>query len=192
MLYENAGQPQAAYDQFAALAELDPHSIDVQAQLLQTATVLAKKEQARAHLTRIYKLYEQGCAQEEWFRREQFKVGNHPVLVTEYFELRGPTAVKYRFVVYDEQGREIQYRVTLGSYDFTTQSARALGTVNKDERMYHLDYYRGPEHRTYGFFPAKPPTYEEARAMFVEIAEGKRKVISSSVADKDDQKRDGK
>lgn len=52
--------------------------------------------------------------------------------------------------------------------------------LKADERIYHLDWYQGREHRTYSLFPIKRPTYEETRAAFIEIAEGKTKAVSGS------------
>jgi hypothetical protein len=75
--------------------------------------------------------------------------------------------------------------VTLGSYDFTTQIAREAGQIKPDERVYHLDYYRGNEHRTYGLFDVTPPTYDKTRAMVIDIVKGKGKPVSSSVLPKD-------
>ena len=112
-------------------------------------------------------------------RREQFTVGNHKVFAHEHFELQGDRALRYRFDVSDEKGRVLLFRVSPGSYALTNQIAREVETVKKGERIFHLDYYGGREHRTYGMF-TKEPSYEETRRLVTEVILGKREPISGT------------
>jgi hypothetical protein len=86
----------------------------------------------------------------------------------------------YRFEVSGKKGEKSLFRITLGSYDFSTQAARQLGQIEKDERMFHLDSYAGRDHATFAMIGAKPLSYEQTRKLVVEIIEGKRRPISGS------------
>jgi tetratricopeptide (TPR) repeat protein len=179
--YLEAGKSVEAYEQYTVMAELEPSNLKAQSKLVQLSTALGKKEESKTHLDNVFKLFRDGKVKEESFCREQFTVGKNPVMALEFFELKGPNAVKYYFQVNDEKGEKKLYAISLGSYPFTTELARANGTIKKDERMYHLDFYQGREHRTYGMYPVTPPSYDDVRKMVVEIIAGTRKPLSASV-----------
>ncbi len=186
-LYQMAGKLAEARQQYLALAELEPANLRAQAKLVQLCLALGKKEESNEHLEKVYKIFRDGEAGKEWFCREQFTSGKFQVQAMEFFELKGVNPVKYRFQVMDERGEKEIYAVTLGSNFLTTEMAREAKTIKKDERMYHLDYYQGREHRTYGMFAVTPPSYDDVRKMVVEIIAGTKKPLSASV-----RKEDGK
>lgn len=78
----------------------------------------------------------------------------------------------------DKKGEE-EFHISLGSYDDTTEIARELGEISKNERLYHLDEYRGTQHKTYAFFKTKPD-YDRIRPTVLNILEGKLTPISAS------------
>ena len=98
------------------------------------------------------------------------------VMVMEWFELEGERAVRYAFHILDDKGKSTR-RISLGSYDVTTQIARELGEIGKDARIFHLDGYTPGKHATYGMFK-KEPTYEETRAMVVKVLKDEMKPLS--------------
>jgi hypothetical protein len=100
------------------------------------------------------------------------------VFVFEYFSPSGDRAQYLRFCVLNKKG-EVDYYISLGSYDSTTEIARELGEIAKDQRLYHLDEYTESHHKTYAFFKTKPD-YEEVRAAVVNALEGKLKPISGT------------
>jgi tetratricopeptide (TPR) repeat protein len=114
----------------------------------------------------------------ERFCREQTVMGKRSVFVFEYFSPSGDRKQFIRFCVLNQKG-DIDYYLSLGSYDSTTEIARELGEIPKDGRMYHLDEYTENHHATYGFFKTKPD-YDEVRPMVVNVLEGKLKPTSGT------------
>jgi hypothetical protein len=94
--------------------------------------------------------------------REQFRVGDLPVVAYEIFEPAGEMRVFYQFLVGQPDGTLIG-QFSLGSYDSTTEVSRETGKIGQDERIYHLDWYGGSGHTTFRFF-SRLPSYGEARA----------------------------
>lgn len=180
-----AGRFKRAAELWEGSRKLDPGDLKVLAKLVQAWQALGdskKRDAARKELfQRRAALPEEERRKEARYCREQFAAGpegaKEQVMVFEYYELAGPRAVRYQFSVVQD-GEEVR-RYSLGSYDLTTEYARASGQIGKDERMFHLDGYSGDgrHHQTYGLF-RKEPTYEETRAMVVEILEKKRKPSS--------------
>jgi tetratricopeptide (TPR) repeat protein len=177
---QNSGDNERAYEQFAALAKLEPQSLIAESKLVQLCETLKKTAERDEHLSKVRQHSEGRRAEQPWFCREQFAVGDKHVVALEHFELNGPMALRYRFEVQAKKGDKSLFRITLGSYDVTTEVARQLGQIKEDERMYHLDSYAGREHSTFALLGAKPPTYEQTRKLAVEIIEGKRRPISGS------------
>ena len=101
-------------------------------------------------------------------------------MVFEHFELKGERALRYAFEIIDPEKGKSKYRISLGSYEPTTQFARETGQIGKNERMYHLDgYYPDGVHATFGFF-TKEPSYEDTRKSVIAILQGKKQPTSSS------------
>ncbi len=115
--------------------------------------------------------------------RDQFSANGRKVMAFEYFKLEGDRALRYRFSVLNAEGNKEEFYISLGSYELTNAVARETGSLKEGERLFHLDgYYQGGrEHRTFGMFK-KEPTYDETRAMVVQVLEGKLEAQSSSVA----------
>jgi tetratricopeptide (TPR) repeat protein len=177
---QNAGAFAEAYEQFAVLAKLEPLSLLAESKLVQLCEALEKATERDEHLARLRLLSEKAPDVQPWFCREQFVAADKQVLAFEYFELNGPMALKYRFEVSEKRGEKSLYRITLGSYELTTQIARELGEIEKGQRMFHLDSYAGREHSTFAMIGSKPPSYEQTRKMVVEIIGGKRRPITGS------------
>ncbi|HEY0017413.1 MAG TPA: tetratricopeptide repeat protein [Longimicrobium sp.] len=118
-------------------------------------------------------------AAEPHYCREQFRVGDQPVVAYEVFEPAGPQRVFYTFLVGQPDGM-MSGHYSLGSYDFTTNFARHRGRLGPDERYYHLDWYSGPLHATYGFYTFLP-SYEQVRAHVVAALTGATRPASYSV-----------
>jgi len=177
---QNAGEDRAAYVQFAALAKRDPDSLIAEAKLVQLCEALQRTAERDEHLAKVRQLFKLEKTRQPWFCREHFAVGDKRVAALEYFELSGPMALQYRFEVREKEGEASLYRITLGSYEYTTKASRQLGQIKENERMFHLDSYAGSDHGTYAFLGAKPPSYEQTRQLVVGIIEGKRGPISGT------------
>ena len=87
--------------------------------------------------------------------REQGMLGGRRVFVFEYFEPSGPMAVYYDFSFVDLAGIR-EFRITLGSYDFTNQIAHETGELPPDQRLFHLDKYFERGHALITFFHGRP------------------------------------
>lgn len=177
--YEAKGQLDRATEHYAQALAASPdsenaleHSASVAAQQQRTADF----DKFRQSLLELHKARK---TQQAGFERDAFKVGTrYEVRVYELYELTGPKAVRYHFDVTDRSGKE-PFRITLGSYDLTTQVMQAQGVIDATGRAWHLDLYRGRDHETYGMFPSEP-TYDHVRTMVVEILEGTRGKLSGS------------
>jgi hypothetical protein len=95
----------------------------------------------------------------------------------EHFELKGERALRYVFSILDATGQAEDWRISLGSYNFTNNVWRETTkpTPKEGERLFHLDgYFKGGSHATFGMF-APEPTYDEVRARVIKILEEKSK-----------------
>jgi hypothetical protein len=121
--------------------------------------------------TSNYTLYQQLKADPQtppYYLRDQFQVGVWRVMVVEYFELLGPTAVRYKFLVHRGQAQSPEYTLSLGSYEITNEFARQRGQLQPGERLFHLDEYRPGRHAGLGFFKNEPP-YDAIKAAVCKI-----------------------
>jgi tetratricopeptide (TPR) repeat protein len=178
IIYEMGDRPAEHLAAVKRLAEINPESEYALGRLLVADANAGRKEEAAAYRKRLIELHGKGKTTSPSFDRETFTVGKSLVVAREHYQLEGPRAVRYAFDVKPPEGPG--YRISLGSYDITTEIARQTGSIKADERMFHLDWY-GPEdeHRTYGMF-AKEPTYEATRVMVREIVDGKRDILGAS------------
>ena len=177
------GKPERAAELWERLRKLTPGDLRLLSKVVQAYQASNRpkeRDSVRKDLIeRRSKLDEKSRAQFPKYCRDQFKVAGEKVMAFEYFELEGERALRYRFSVVKE-GREAYY-LSLGSYTTTTQIARELGQIAKDDRMFHMDgYYKGGRvHETYGMF-TKEPSYTEARKIIEKILAGKKKPASST------------
>lgn len=165
---------------FMTVVRLNPDDWRSQAKLIQLHHALSQIHQRDAAREAIFELHRRKKVDSPFFCREQFPLGGKKLMVFEYFELKGPRAVRYVFHVLDAEGQKSERRISLGSYEVTNALMRERGSLKKGERIFHLDGY-GPKnsHRTYGFFE-KEPSYEDVRAMVGEVLSGKRKAVSGT------------
>jgi tetratricopeptide (TPR) repeat protein len=117
-------------------------------------------------------------ARTESYVREQMVIAGRKILAFEVFEPKGERMVFFAFVVVSDTDTE-DFRISLGSYEFTNRMEWERGALPRDKRLYHLDQYQGPNHWTYGFYESQP-AYEHVRAQVVDILNGRIKPISST------------
>lgn len=115
--------------------------------------------------------------------RDEFDAGGVHFIVTEYFAPAAPVNRIYRFDAVDS-ARKILYFFGLETGDPTTNIARELGTIKKDERIYSLDRYETKgqmlHHASFGLM-SRQPDYDTVRVMVVNAVEGRLPAASSSV-----------
>lgn len=125
---------------------------------------------------------EMSLSRQQVYCRERLEVAGQKVMVFEHFELKGPRALRYAFIVLDESGEREARRISLGSYDFTNN---VWAESNKEKaaqgRLFHLDGYFPGGHATYGFYHPEP-TYDEVRAAVIKILEGEKKPAGGPAA----------
>lgn len=173
---------------FTTLKGIDATAFQVRAKLiqsLQAAGDSAARDAERAEFIKARK----ETKDDEWLKydfycRDQFEAGGKPVMVFEYFELKGDRALRYAFRVLNAEGKQDHY-ISLGSYEITNAIAREQGDAKGDARLFHLDgYYRNEkDHATFGFFNGEP-SYDETKKAVLEILENKRRPMSSTTGGK--------
>lgn len=179
-----AGNPAKAAELWERLRAERPGDLQLQAKLVQVyeaAGDVVKRDKARKEIFILHsKLGAKERAERESYCREQFVRNGRRVLALEFFELAGKRAVRYAFVVLTADGKE-DYRLSLGSYDSTTQISREIGEIGPNERIFHLDgYYDGGRvHRTFEMYRAEPK-YEEIKITVTQILDGKIKAASQT------------
>ena len=184
-IYQNLGRHAEAVEQFRVAAKLAPDDWRVRAKLIQLYEALGKpKERDRAR-SQLFRLKKKGSVDKNLYCRDQFRIGNKKVFALEYFELTGDMAVRYSFVVSEGDSEQSLYRITLGSYEATTQMAREMGRIEKDERRFHLDrYFPDEKHETFAFF-TNQPAYGKIKRMVRAIIAGEMQPVSSMTPTRD-------
>ncbi len=181
-VYKEQGKLDRAYQESLTAHKLDPKNARALGNLVLLAQMSGKLDERDRHRAALMKLHRQGTTKAPAFIRDEFRAGKCKVRVLEFYELKGNTPIKYLFEVSDEKGLP-DYRISLGSYAMTNAVARETGMIKEGERMYHLDFYRERQHRTYGMFP-KSPTYDDVKKRVITIIEGEGKPISGSTMPK--------
>ena len=179
-----AGEHAAALQGFLRVKQSYPDDVRVRAKVIQEYAALGKAQELDAEVKALY-AFHAGLTKEAqqkfaFFCREQFSAGQRKVLVHEHFELEGVHAIKYAFTVFDATGQKRDFTLSLGPADSATEAARAVGSLGRQERLFHLDgYYADGEHRAYGFFEGEPK-YEVVKQQVVQILEGTWKPLSDT------------
>lgn len=184
-LYQNTGKHALAIRRFEKVVEQDPTEWRAIAKLVQENEAIGNIDARDAAIEKIYAVWRSNVREELSERglyiREQRQLDNGKLFVLEYFELKGERAKKVVFKLQDEQSGDIRFEVSLGSYDATTELARARGSVGPDERVFHLDGYApNGNHYTYAFFNSMPK-YEVIKEMALKAFAGEQHVLSSTV-----------
>ena len=165
----------AAYEKGLKISPDDDHAWAKMVQLHQALGHVKERDAAR---DKVFTLWKAGDEKNEKYCREQFQHGNSKVMVFEYFELTGDRPVRYAFHLLGKDGKSNAH-ISLGSYESTTEAARAVGEIKNNERIFHLDSYQTNRHSTLGMFDSEPD-YEKTRQMVVDFLDGKLKPLSSS------------
>jgi len=180
---QTAGDHAAALKGFLTVRQNCPTDWRTRTKVIQEYAAAGKTKERDAEIAALYAfrltLPPEIQSNKTDFCREQFTANKRKVMVYEYFELQGERALKYAFHVLKRNGMETDFKISLGSYETTTEAARSSGDLGAHERLFHLDGYFADEHRTYTFFKGEPD-YDLVRQMFIEILEGKRRHISRS------------
>lgn len=165
----------------------DPHDWKVRSKLIQAYHMTGDKEAADKEREELFAFRKENpeLVNGPVYCREQFEAADRELMVFEAFELTPPRALKYIFIVLNEEGAE-DFRISLGTYDATNAIHHELGDMPEDVRLYHLDGYYdgGAHHKTFSFYEGEPE-YPEIRDTVIAILEGKKQAVSSSTRPKE-------
>lgn len=184
-LYQNTKQHDLAINRFEKVVELEPSDWRAIAKLVQENEAIGDIAARDSAIEKIYEIWRSNPSDElrdqGFYIREQAHLEQGKLFVLEYFELKGERARKFVFKLQDEQTGDIKFEVSLGSYDATTEFARAAGSVGPDGRVFHLDGYApNGSHYTYAFFYSMP-TYELVKEAALKAFAGEQNAISGTV-----------
>jgi tetratricopeptide (TPR) repeat protein len=161
----------------------EPNDWRAYAKLIQTHQALgdmAARDKERKALFELRRQAVEGSElrRAEQYCREQAKVGAQKLLAFEVFEPRGERAIYYFAAILNASGKE-DFRISLGSYEFTNRVAHETGNLPKDKRLYHLDRYDSVGHTTFAFYEFQP-TYEQFSVGVQGILSGTARPLSST------------
>ncbi len=183
-LYQTHKKPRKAIKQFEKVLKINPNEWQAIAKLVQENAAINDVKARDVAVERIYDVWRsqarQDLVDQKFYIREQIDFGDDRIFVLEYFEMQGERPRKYVFKQQDQTTKELKFDISLGSYDSTTEYARAKGAIGPDERRYHLDGY-APDgsHYTYGIF-SPIPKYDWVKDMALKAFSGELEVLSSS------------
>lgn len=175
-----------AVELWTQLKAVDPSDWHGRSKLIQAHQALGHRAERDVERAELFEMWKKGNPKElkEKFDycRDQFEVNGEKIMAFEHFELKGNRALRYVFSILNQAENGEEFRISLGSYDFTNGVWRETREPKpKDgERLFHLDgYFKGGMHATYGmFFPE--PSYDDVRGMVIKILEGKAKPVSAT------------
>ena len=174
-----------AVDLWLRLKKIDPSDWHSRAKLIQAYQALGKFSERDVERAELMVMWKSGndleLAKQFEYCRDQFEVNKHKVMAFEHFELKGERALRYVFSIVNQKEDDEDFRISLGSYDFTNAVWResANPTPIAGERLFHLDGYYKWGHATYEMY-APEPSYDQVRAQVVKILEGETKPASTS------------
>jgi tetratricopeptide (TPR) repeat protein len=178
-----------AADLWKQLTAVDPLDWHARAKLVQVYQAMGKFPERDKERGELFQMWKSGkpaeLSQQTQYCREQFEAGGQKIMVFEQFELKGERALRYVFSILNKAEDDEEFRISLGSYEFTNSVWRRTRNPppKPDERLFHLDGYFKNSHATFGmYFPE--PSYDEVRAIVIQILEKKVAPISSTTVTK--------
>ena len=157
------------------LKSLDPEDWQLRTKLIQAYSASGKIEEREAEITELRTLRASGKIQAlskaPFFIRDQFQINDIRIYVFDYYDMdanwhMGPLLWKFRP---NRDGHALDWFISLGSYDGTTEFMRSTGQIGNKDRAYHLDgYWASGTHRTFELYNKKPD-YDRIKEHVIEI-----------------------
>ena len=144
-------------EQLKALAPQDFRPRALLVQVYGALQNVSDRDAEREELLALYSQQKAGPNRPARYCRDQFTVGDRAVQAFENFELVGDLAVRYLFYIFRAAEQKPEYTISLGSYTATNEYMRQRGTLQPNERLFHLDENRASGHRSLGFYKGEPP-----------------------------------
>jgi hypothetical protein len=168
------GEKQVALDAWLHYRDLKPDDVQGIAKMIQGYQGLGMTKERDAQREQLVALRSSLPAGDRdklaFYARDQFDAGGMHFVVLEYFEPHGPYRDLYRFEAVDSKHQPAYY-FSIESDENTTLTARQLGEIGKDDRIYSLDKFEGRTHSTFRLMKALPP-YDTLGGMVMDAAEG--------------------
>jgi tetratricopeptide (TPR) repeat protein len=164
-------RPSEAYAQHVKIAKLHPDAVENEKMLVYYATTARMLPESQQHAERLYDAHKNGKYPETGFARDSFVAASKRVRAIENFEPASKVG-KYVFSVRDKDDKE-EFRIVLSTWEKLNEHFRSVGELKEGEVVFSLDSNRGGEDQHYGIYPTLP-TYEQTRALAIEIIEGTR------------------
>ena len=181
---QNQGRLAEAVRAYQKVLSLNPNRWRARAKLIQLHQGLGQLTQRDKHRAALLKQRSESptlsLKRADFYCREQFKVAKRPVYVYEHFELKGDRAIRYAFLICKPESEDVDYRISLGSYEFTNAAAREAGDLKPGERLFHLDEYRPGMHATLDMRKGEP-AYDEVRKQVIRRLGGKLDAMSATI-----------
>lgn len=149
---------------------LQPDDISVRAQLAQVYELLdnrAARDAERAGLYALHQRLGDNPKNLPCYPRDQFQVLGWRVLVLKYFELSGPLAVRYQFLVHRGPALMPESILSLGQNDRGNLPASRLNYALPGERPFHLSE-AGQGRLTHLALFADEPSYDDLKMVVCE------------------------
>lgn len=181
-LFQSRGDHPRALAYFQEASALAPDDWRLRASLIQEHQALGQTEERDAQLAALRDLRRRGQVDSPFFVREQFTEAGETVRVFESFELEGERAVRYRFDVLNAEGTDAKRTLSLGSDPDTPGVLSRAGSVPPGGRRFHLGgAFPDGSRQTFARFDGEP-SYEDTRALVMEVLHGRLQPTSESRA----------
>jgi tetratricopeptide (TPR) repeat protein len=171
----------SAIDSFKHALQLRPdeyHNVSGLIRAYTLAGMAPERDELRKH---IAQLEDAGKLPADFnYIFEAFDAADKKIQVAEFPKIQGLYGERYRFMVFNDAGKEI-FCVTLES-DEPEQATWAKEHPKEAAaggRRFSLDGYASDSHSTYGFYDGEPP-YEQVREEVKQILAGKKRAINKS------------
>ena len=180
--YSALNDPASALSMWTRYRLLVPDDWHARAKTIQAYQALGDSSLVAQERDSLFQLHASGrdsvLSRQESYVRDQFRVGARRVMAFEAFAPTGEMRVFFTYYVF-ESGNTPAFRISLGSYDFTTTVAREAKDIGPEDRVYHLDRYDENSHATYAFF-RQLPDYSTTKGLVIKALEGALTPVSGS------------
>lgn len=165
--YQLDGQPGKSLEWWQRLTKVEPDNWRALSKIVQCTQALGKIDERDAAREKLLAMNAAGKVDQRMFCREQFKFGDTPVMVMEYFKPDGKLAVEMAFLMMSKtEPPTVLKRYTFGELVSDTQMAREMKTIGPDEHMYSIDGFTKERQWLVQMLKTKP-TYEKLREMIL-------------------------
>ncbi len=182
-IYQLQGNNEKALKHFLKADEIAPNDAGALAKLIQCFQATGDIKNRNRYHDRYVRLYRDGRILNGRFCRDQFIHANHRVIVIEHLDVNDKQVLKYVFFAYDKAGTALLQKITLGLSPLYAKVQIAQGKLRPGQRLYHLEWRRQREYRSYAMYYGEP-AYDKIRQKVMEVLDGRAKPETSLGVDR--------